>query len=82
MILLTGEEIITKLKSHYHWSPDDGGVYATGDYKAIAKAQLKSVVEWEGETCYEHLSPLGGLPLRRKDCEMCWQALLEETKEG
>ncbi len=50
--------------------------------RASAKAQSKKVVEWGRETCYEHLSPLGGLPLRRKDCEMCWQALLEETKEG
>ncbi len=47
----------------------------------IAKAQLKKVVEWGSEPCYEHLSVMGGLPVRRARCEICWQKLLKECNE-
>ena len=40
---LTPNEIVEILKSHYHWAPEDGGIYGIGEKKAIAKAQLQKV---------------------------------------
>jgi len=42
---LTPNQIVDTLKAYYHWSPADRGVYATGDYKAIAEAQLAKVLK-------------------------------------
>ncbi len=44
--------------------------------KAIAKAQLKKVVEWGNEPCdvKEHYE----LNAKKRQCEACWQSLLEE----
>ena len=44
----------------------------------VARLQLKKVVEWGRETCFNHLSPMGGLPVKRHGCEMCWQSLRGE----
>lgn len=48
--------------------------------RALRDAQLKKVAEWGNETCYEHLKVMGGLPIFRHRCDMCWQAILEEVK--
>ena len=54
--------------------------------KAVAKAYLKKAVEWGNEYCVWHPSrlPNGSLwaSKRRHQCHYCWQALLDEVKDG
>ena len=81
-ILLTDKEIKQALESEL-----DENFFKERGFKSnskelfIAKAQLKKVVEWGSEPCYEHLSVMGGLPVRRARCEICWQKLLKECNE-
>ena len=75
-MLLTDEEI-TKAFNH-------GVRHGDGTYppEAIAKAQLKKVVEWGEEECFEHpyKSNIKSEEYNRKRhrCFECWQSLLEE----
>lgn len=52
--------------------------------KAIAKAQLKKVVEWLDTDCTEHSRVSDSYGKKyfdsHSDCPECWQALLEEVK--
>lgn len=50
---------------------------------SIAKAQLKKVYEWGDEDCYDHNGEQRkeqGWRVKRRECPLCWQALLEEVK--
>ncbi len=71
-ILLTPEEILEA----YH-----GRV---SDIREVAKAQLKKVVEWLHEECFDHPyeSELPSEEYNRKRyrCFECWQALLKEIE--
>lgn len=88
MIRLTDEEIDAIIDKAYK---DNRGVMPQGYVdKDIgdnsAKAQLKKVAEWGNEPCEErsHWVLLDNMtqcpmPLKR-ECPLCWQALLEEIK--
>lgn len=82
MIRLTDEEIQRIRVESSNWS----------EAERIAKAQLEKVVEWGDEPCLEHQFPipvivdgikqtLKSSTYKRRDCSVCWQALLEEVKE-
>ena len=81
-ILLTDEEIVVaEIESYANggFPVTDVCRYANIENRGVAKAQLKKVVGWGDEPCYEHLSPMGGLPVAKHSCEICWQALKEEA---
>lgn len=72
MIRLTDEEIMDVVL-------DEGlGVIADEDTRAIAKTQLKRVVEWGDEECPHE--PWVHDDAKKHTCDKCWQALLEEVK--
>ena len=83
MILLTDEGIKQLVEK---WSFED----RCTDYLLAlwaAKAQLKKVVEWGEEDCSHTDEELGilcveetGRPDKKRECDLCWQALLEEVK--
>ena len=85
MIQLTDEEIKRVMET----MSSQGIMLNPEDYleegKAVAKAQLKKVVEWGDEPCYIHLVKDGAVDttegIKRRECPKCWQALLEEVKE-
>ena len=65
MMLLTDEE---QMRAYdFDW--------CEGNIGAVAKAQLKKVVEWGDEECSKH----GGGRFKR-ECRLCWQALLKEIE--
>ena len=45
---------------------------------AVAKAQLKAVVEWGEKLCEEHPGEYG--VQSKHYCGICWEALLEEVE--
>ena len=47
------------------------------DAQFIVKAQLKKFMEWGNGPC-PHLP--GPYSMRKRACDKCWQALLEEVK--
>lgn len=53
----------------------DPSRYSFVDTKNVAKAAQKKLVEWELETCREHVDETEALPTRRVDCIQCWQEL-------
>ena len=74
---LTDEEI---LLARYGTLPDVVSAVEILNDRPVARAQLKKVVEWLYMPCREH--PVSDvISLMRRDCEKCWQALLEEVKE-
>ncbi len=76
MVLLNDEEIMDVVL-------DEGlGVVADENTRAIAKAQLKQVVEWGDKTCYDHNGEQReeqGWFVKRHDCPKCWQDLKKEA---
>ncbi len=76
MFRLTDEEIMSHIRDIY---PEEipFGVFAL--VTESIQAQLKKVVELFGKPCYEHLSPMGGLPVAKHSCEVCWQSLKKEA---
>ena len=76
MILLTDEEI----KGALRFMGEDVGGHNWYEHteKAIAKSQLKKVVEWGDEDCTDR-SQSG--TMKKRECGFCWQALLEEIGE-
>ncbi len=83
MIGLTDDEITKAIDEVYYKGT---GIYQVNVAdKAIAKAQLKKVVEWGNERC-PHTKDFDGIEnipalLYKRFCGVCWQALLEEVKE-
>lgn len=60
-----------------------GGVHTA--FNQGAKAQLKNVLEWGEELCYDHNGEQRreqGWRVKRRECPICWQALLEEVSNG
>ena len=54
------------------------------DIDGLLKAQLKKVVEWGDEDCFDHNGARRreqGWHIKRRVCPECWQTLLEEVKE-
>ena len=49
--------------------------------EVVAKAQIKKVGEWGDKACRKHPTCETTVLLRR-ECEECWQALLEEVKDS
>ena len=47
---------------------------------AIAKAQLKEMVEWGDDTCDDTTHDGYVNSILRRECPDCWQVLLEEGK--
>ena len=79
MILLSPEEI----KEVYH-SCSVGGFIRSEVEKAIARAQLKKVVEWGNEDCTEHGFIITEEVLKyppRHQCPKCWQVLRKEVND-
>ncbi len=76
MLLLSPEEI-EKIVDGYvnaiegYVSDEDNFEYETG--AAVAKVQLKKVVEWGDAYCAEQNRP-------RRECGHCWQALKKELE--
>ena len=89
-MLLTDEEIKRGIREEYDRRyPFVRSSMADLDcYNAVAKAQLKQMVEWGNEECSDHShfdSKDGGMLLSttkiRGECYFCWQSLLEEVKD-
>ncbi len=82
MILLSDEEI----KEAYRSCSVGGFIKSMGGFeveKAIAKAQLKQVVEWGDEPCPHSKVPYSdGVPYgdRKHGCSECWQALKKKVE--
>lgn len=92
MILLTDEEILGAVKAtaekDFKRVPDDWFAMIeytrklSGEiYLAVAKVQLKKVVEWCGEYCTHRQGISGIQNMAKRYCEDCWQVLLEEVNE-
>ena len=85
MILLTDEEINYAVK--VGWLPLDKEELTQAELsfvrdRSIAKAQLKKVVGWMCESCYEHsVNPIELGAKKRMECSTCMQALLDEVEE-
>ena len=74
MIRLSPEEI-DKL-----WTSYDRKTYEVDAIlRNVAKAQLKKVYEWGNEPCPHTHDILLDISFKRQ-CDECWQALLEEIK--
>ena len=81
MILLTDEEIqeaTIRANSIINTYGSGSAEHWKAEYRAIAKAQLKNVVEWGEEQCQRHHT--SGIWFRRRKCSKCWRALLDEVK--
>ena len=88
MILLTDEEIIRVIDE-----ASGGSLWRDGweiqdvledQDRAIAKEQLKEVGDWGDEDCYDHNEAQRkeqGWRVKRRECPLCWEALLQEVKE-
>ena len=51
--------------------------------RQVAKVQLKKVVEWGEEMCYDHNGAQRkeqNWYVKRRECPICWQALEEEIE--
>ena len=70
-ILLTGEELAKFMLPDYPKTLKDMK-------RAIARAQLKKVVEWGNETCPHDLFGEGTQCFKHA-CDDCWQALKKEV---
>lgn len=49
----------------------------------VAQAQIKKLVEWGNVECYDHNGIQRreqGWHIKRRECPICWQALLEEIE--
>ena len=77
MIRLTDEEITELWKQLNKQYPKLDRITSI---REGAKAQLKKMVEWGEGNCLDHPFRGGIVQLQRKECTLCWQALLEETK--
>ena len=82
MVLLNPEEL-KQAQESVGWFCSDNDFY--GYFKglnAIAKAQLKKVVEWGQELCKDHNRTQReeqGWFVKRHDCPQCWQDLKKEA---
>ena len=81
MILLSPEEIASiktkqiKPINTFHRQP-----LIDMQLEAVAKAQLKNVVEWlEGDCPHDVTPQIPYARAKRKDCVECWQALKKEA---
>ena len=86
MILLTDEEIdkaYLEASLSIPDSPTELFDISRHHDRAIAKAQLKKVVEWGDELC-PHSEVMRGVLIYhdklRRECLTCWQALLKEIE--
>ncbi|KKN75004.1 hypothetical protein LCGC14_0385060 [marine sediment metagenome] len=87
MILLTDEEIrgaIQDYNATLNQCCDDSYFTIHADsFNAIAKAQLKKVVEWGNEWCPVHTIEISKdvtEVIAKHQCCECWQALLKEVE--
>ncbi len=71
MILLTPEELV-RLASEY--KSEGLYQYALKERTAIAKAQLRKVVEWGEEDC-PHRKQFVDIPYPKRTCSICWSGL-------
>ncbi len=77
MVLLSPEKIIA-----YSTKDCEYCDLAVEVGKWAAKAQLKKVVEWGNELCYDHNGEQReeqGWFVKRHDCPLCWQDLKKEA---
>lgn len=74
---LTGEEI-QRIEPPHCGKAETEYYHFLDGVELGAKAQLKRVVEWGNERCAIHSTTQKYF--KRRLCEDCWQALLEETR--
>ena len=84
---LTDEEISKIVDKYFAFGYPDGAYGVNGGVvKQATKAQLKKVVEWSNEDCDDHIhshvkdNELQHSKIRRRECPLCWQALLREIQ--
>ena len=79
-ILLSDKEIIKLVISP---ALDPSGYSAKEHDKVVAQAQLKNVVKWGDEDCFQHPYesdlPEEEYNRKRHRCPDCWQSLKEEA---
>jgi len=71
--------ILTDKEIYYGLNKIDNGFSQKYREEWIAKAQLKKFIEWGDEICETHYGSY--LYIARRQCEDCWQSLLEEIRE-
>ena len=76
--MILNEEEIKQAIREYGSSKGNGyGDLDTYMEEFIAKAQLKKVYDWGCELCTEHIKLQIPARILKRECQYCWQALLE-----